>query len=567
MPKPKKTGVLPARPPRHGLRGSESAQPPVIAHPTPARTLAGPRLLAGAFETTPTRTAVTSLQAGKSTRLDVQGVLDLDEDVSEEEIEIDDSVDGTGKSRSDLVSGNLSEKDEMEGDMERDSEGDKEDTGVEDTEDRTPSPPRRRKKTAPTGGKLKVEKGKLEVEDGKVEIGFGPMKVETGTMEAGDGTMIKVEGGGPPTTKASGIQQKALKRTKGAHSLKIMLSLTRITRAKDAATIEPLHGEDHDLVYFDNNGILVPNFSQSFDENYTAWGDKYEIAVTDLTHIDAPNREMLQAVGLDEFWDILQLGAFATMRDAWKANQDGKGEEREKKKNATSHQGQRKATKADNHMQVLIKSDLPVDMFGFLADPGFQSPSHSDSEKNKCLEIQDPSFQSDKLLLSMDKAHNTHKKRNGNPHYTTIEYVKSNIPVPALTKTEGKVPLWVVPEEWLKDNPKLEKVSRGNIDYKKNQMSHVDEVNEYLHIYEADEREYIDGEGSNLELGAVPIEARGNSTFTPDESLAPVSPLFQAPPSATVPVYALARPTGADIPMLPIEPKAPPHAEPTHGYA
>ncbi|KDN34093.1 hypothetical protein RSAG8_12819, partial [Rhizoctonia solani AG-8 WAC10335] len=207
----------------------------------------------------------------------------------------------------------------MEGDMERDSEGDKEDTGMEDTEDRTPSPPRRRKKTVPTvpefedqdaldahisriqarfnmkklsikkGGKLKVEKGKLEVEDGKVEIGFGPMKVETGTMEAGDGTMIKVEGGGPPTMKASGIQQKALKRTKGAHSLKVMLSFTGLTRAKDAATIEPLHGEDHDLVYFDNNGILVPNFSQSFDENYTAWGDKYEIAVTNPTHMDTPD--------------------------------------------------------------------------------------------------------------------------------------------------------------------------------------------------------------------------------------------------------------------------------------
>ncbi|KDN34092.1 hypothetical protein RSAG8_12818, partial [Rhizoctonia solani AG-8 WAC10335] len=236
------------------------------------------------------------------------------------------------------------------------------------------------------------------------------------------------------------------------------------------------------------------------------------------------------------------------MRDAWKANQDGKGEEREKKKNATSRQGRQKAT-------------VNIVLLGVF---------HSDLENNKCLEIQDPSFQSDKvrkLLLSMDKVHNTHKKRNGNPRYTTIKYmyVKSNVPVPALTKTEGKVPLWVVPEEWLNDNPKLEKVSRGNIDYKRNQMPHVDKVNKYLHIYKADEQEYIDGEESDPELGTVPIEAHGNSTFTPNESLAPASPLFQAPLSATVPVYALARPTGANIPMLPIKPKAPPHAEPTHG--
>ncbi|KEP45145.1 hypothetical protein V565_311540, partial [Rhizoctonia solani 123E] len=590
-PKPKKTKVLPARPPRQGLKGSESAQPAITARPTPTRISAGPRLATDAFETTPIRTAVYSLQAGKSTRLDVQGVSDLDEGDSEEEIEIDDKV---GKYGLDLVSRNSSEEDEMEGDVGRDSAGDDEDTGVEDTEDWTPSPSRRREKTAPIvpefedqealdahisriqaqfnkkeisgkkAGKRKLEKGKLEIKGGKAEVEAGTMKVETGTMEARDGAMIKVEGGAPPTTKASSIQQKALKRTKGAHSLKVMLSLTGLTRAKDAATVEPLHGEDHVWVYFDSNGILVPNFGQSFDENYSAWGDKYEIAVTDPTHMDAPDREVLQAVGVDEFRDILRLGAFATMRDAWKANQDGKGEEREKKRNTTSRHGQRKATKADNRMQALVKSDLPLDDFGFLADPGFQSPSHSDSENDKRLEIQDPSFRSDevrKLLLSFDKAHNTHKRRTGNPRYTIIEYAKSNVPVPALTKTEGKVPLWAVPKEWLTDNPKLERASRGNIDYKKSQMPHVDKVNEYLHIYEADEREYLDSKESNPELGAVLIEARGGPTFAPDGSSTPSSPLFQPPPSAMVSVHNLAGLTGPNTSLLvPIKPKAPAHS-------
>ncbi|EUC60586.1 hypothetical protein RSOL_353670, partial [Rhizoctonia solani AG-3 Rhs1AP] len=144
---------------------------------------------------------------------------------------------------------NSSEEDEMEGDVGRDSAGDDEDTGVEDTEDWTPSPSRRREKTAPIvpefedqealdahisriqaqfnkkeisgkkAGKRKLEKGKLEIKGGKAKVEAGTMKVETGTMEARGDAMIKVEGGAPPTTKASSIQQKALKRTKGlAHT-------------------------------------------------------------------------------------------------------------------------------------------------------------------------------------------------------------------------------------------------------------------------------------------------------------------------------------------------------------
>ncbi|EUC57667.1 hypothetical protein RSOL_228300, partial [Rhizoctonia solani AG-3 Rhs1AP] len=579
--KPKKAPVLPVRVPKEPSRlryvSSESTQPPAIAQSTLALASTRPRLLAGAFGTTSSRLVTPNLQTDKAARLDLDGVHVLDKDNLEEEMEIDDSGHKAGKP------GNSSGNDEMEGDVGSGSEGDEEDTGAEDGQDRTLSPPplRRKMPVVPKfkdqdaldahiariqahfnkkkllgrkGGEPKVEKGKPKVETGL-------MKAESGTVETEGGEM-KAEGESQPTTQANGAKQKALRRTKGAHSLKVMLSLTGLTRAKEAAKIEPLHDKYNNPVYLDDNGLLVPNFGQSFDVNYAAWGEKYASAVANPTHMDASDREVLQAVSVNEFRDILRLGAFATMKDVWKANQGGKGEEREKKKNATSRHGQRKATKAENRMQALIKSDLPMDEFRFLADPGFQSPSHSDPENDKRLEIWDPCFRSDeaqKLLLSLDQAHHSHKKRAGKPRYTTTEYVRSNVPVPALTKTEGKIPLWVVQEEWLKNNPSLEKESRKNIDYKKSQMPHADKVKQYLHTYEADAREYVKNQESAPELD----EAPSGSASVPIGLLAPASTLFHpCPPASATMLAPLHVEYGSNSNQGPLHM----HVKPTHAY-
>ncbi|KAG8678075.1 hypothetical protein FRC08_018087 [Ceratobasidium sp. 394] len=80
------------------------------------------------------------------------------------------------------------------------------------------------------------------------------------------------------------------------------------------------------------------------------------------------------------------------MKEAWKKNQDGKGKERQQKKNAHSRRGNRKLAKAKRRGTGLEDSGLDPIKFGFLADPAFQSSDYSDPENKKRCVVHEPAY-------------------------------------------------------------------------------------------------------------------------------------------------------------------------------
>ncbi|KAG8707799.1 hypothetical protein FRC08_000278 [Ceratobasidium sp. 394] len=267
--------------------------------------------------------------------------------------------------------------------------------------------------------------------------------------------------------------------------------------------MEALYEENGDPRWFKQEGdseILVPHFDLSFQENMDGWGEVFDAMVTTQLRMPENDRAHLQTISTSTFRSVLSTGAFATMKEAWKKNQDGKGEERMEQKKANSRRGNRKATKAKRRGAGLDDSPLDRATFGFLADPAFQSSDYSDPENKKRCVVHEPAYRTEvvtQLLDALDRKYQSMKKRGGNPIYTEFEHRLVDVPVPSLTGVKGKVPGWGVDTKAIKGD--LERASRPFLNKAATEMPDQDVVKQFLHDYEPDERKYLDAPGRNLE--------------------------------------------------------------------
>ncbi|KAF8592860.1 hypothetical protein BDV93DRAFT_612427 [Ceratobasidium sp. AG-I] len=238
------------------------------------------------------------------------------------------------------------------------------------------------------------------------------------------------------------------------------------------------------------------------------------------------------------------------MREAWKKGRDGGGEEWKRKKNNVARRFGRKTGKAKRRGGSLKTSGLPVEKFGFLGDPGFQSSECSDpDDKSRCI-INDPDYRTAEvrsILDALDIKHQLEKLRTGNQVFTQFEYRKTNISVQKLKTFDSKVPKWAVEPEWIKaeENENLERRSRPFINSRETAIPQFDLVKNFLHEYESKERMYL-------------------STSADLDKPAP-EPLREAAPKS-LPAPALA-PLPAPLPSTPNPPPAPGPSRPTVSIA
>ncbi|KAG9096639.1 hypothetical protein FS749_008054 [Ceratobasidium sp. UAMH 11750] len=130
-----------------------------------------------------------------------------------------------------------------------------------------------------------------------------------------------------------------------AHVLKCMTSLCGLKKAHDAANITPLYDESGEPKWFKKEGeteVLVPHFDRPFQENMDGWGKIFDEVVNNPSRMPEKDRAHLQTLSGNTFRSVLSAGAFATMKEAWKKNKDGKGEEWQEKKRARTRRGNRK---------------------------------------------------------------------------------------------------------------------------------------------------------------------------------------------------------------------------------
>ncbi|CAE6488563.1 unnamed protein product [Rhizoctonia solani] len=85
---------------------------------------------------------------------------------------------------------------------------------------------------------------------------------------------------------------------------------------------------------------------------------------------------------MGSYRDVLITGAFQSMKEAYMRNLDGKGDEKKGKRNDTAQRGVRRSAKADNRVEVIKASQLPVEDFGFIGDLSYALPNHSDCNAN-----------------------------------------------------------------------------------------------------------------------------------------------------------------------------------------
>ncbi|KAG8713101.1 hypothetical protein FRC08_013678, partial [Ceratobasidium sp. 394] len=208
------------------------------------------------------------------------------------------------------------------------------------------------------------------------------------------------------------------------HVLKCMTSLCGFKKAHEAADLVALYDENGEPKWFKQEGdgeVLVPHFDRPFQDNMDGWGKVFDAVVENPSRMGEKNRAYLQTVPISTFRSVLSAGAFATMKEAWKKNQDGKGKDRQEKKKAHTRRSNRKGAKGKRRALGLDDSPLDHAKFGFLADPAFQSSDSSDPEnKNRCV-VHEPAYRTEvvtKLLGALDRCYNSTKKRGGNPTYT-----------------------------------------------------------------------------------------------------------------------------------------------------
>ncbi|KAG8756817.1 hypothetical protein FRC12_010452 [Ceratobasidium sp. 428] len=335
-------------------------------------------------------------------------------------------------------------------------------------------------------------------------------------------------------------------------------SITKISflRVQDAANLVLLPDKaDGEPEYWNDKGALVPRLDKSFEEN-EGWLGEFDVIAADPTRMKK-EKKYLQSVSAGMFREALKRGAFASMVQAWKQNQGGKGAERRMKKNRGARRSSRKDQKSQRRKTALEQSsDLPVRRLTFLVDPGFQSSEYSDPEDGTRCVIKERLFLAPdaKLLVgALDVKFALRKQRTGNRVYTKIDHFKENIAVPPL-KGGGKVPIWAVDQGWLAANPELERASRPIIDKSQTEMPRADIIRQFIHVYEPKEKSYVD----RCPDAAAPALA---PALVPAPALA-LAPVEYAPALALAPEAALAPLEYAPAPQYVAHPAPPSYYPP-----
>ncbi|KAG8720787.1 hypothetical protein FRC09_008955, partial [Ceratobasidium sp. 395] len=311
-----------------------------------------------------------------------------------------------------------------------------------------------------------------------------------------------------------------------AHTLKCLLSMCGLKYANQAAQLVPQYDEVTREPRYMIGKRLIPHFDRSFAENFDqGWGDEYYSVVTNPSHMKT-NKEYLSTVPREVFRDVLSEAGFSTMKAAWSRNKDGKGNEAREKKNRNSRRASRKDIKSGRRRKVLGESELQQESFEFLVDPGFQSSEHSDADDPTLCIVQEPAFRTHKvtqLLGALDVGFKIGRKRVGNRQFSKIQRRLVNTPVPKLKKTISKVPSWAISSEWGKNYPAVERVSRPHINFGATQMPQGPTVDQFLHEYEPDPRDYP----ADQEL--VPTSAPIVTSASTRPQLPPARALVAAP--------------------------------------
>ncbi|KAG8776640.1 hypothetical protein FRC12_000803 [Ceratobasidium sp. 428] len=348
-----------------------------------------------------------------------------------------------------------------------------------------------------------------------------------------------------------------------AHTLKSLLSMCGLKYAHQATQLIPQYDEVTREPRYMIGKRLIPHFDRSFTENFDeGWGEEYYGVVTNPSLMKT-NKEYLTTVPREVFRNVLSGAGFATMRDAWNRNKEGKGEEAREKKNRRTRRALRKSAKSDRRKKALGESELELGSFEFLVDPGFQSSEHSDVDDTTLCVVQEPAFranQVNQLLDALDVGFTSGKQKAGNRQFTKIQHRVVNIPVPRLKKTASKVPSWAIDSEWGKNQPAVERISRPHINFRATQMPQGPTVDQFLYEYEPDPRDYVLAE-SPADHGSAPASAAAAATLASARSRPPparapvVSPVELAPAPAPTAV-----PAPASEPTLrsKVEPKSAP---------
>ncbi|QRV84912.1 hypothetical protein RhiJN_12928 [Ceratobasidium sp. AG-Ba] len=293
------------------------------------------------------------------------------------------------------------------------------------------------------------------------------------------------------------------------HALKCLLSLCGLMRAHNAAALVPLYDNEKNPKWFNESDILIPHFDLSFTDNFDSYGD-------------------LKGWG-EDFYNALKTGGFATMKEAWARNKDGKGEEKKFRKQAGARHLARKTAKANRRLSQLTDSALDPTNFGFLVDAGYQSSEYSDSDDKQVWVVHEPMHRSKKaqeLLGALDVKHQqAAKARSGKKSVITFKYQKVDAPVPKIKA--GRIPEWAINMAAIKKKDKLERPSRPNIDRVKTGVPQAELVEQFVYENKPDPRSYINSPDDELALSPIPSD-----TFAANEEPGCAPVLAPLPPSA-----------------------------------
>ncbi|KAG8781748.1 hypothetical protein FRC12_021560 [Ceratobasidium sp. 428] len=232
------------------------------------------------------------------------------------------------------------------------------------------------------------------------------------------------------------------------------------------------------------------------------------------------------------------------MRDAWRRNKDGRGEEARVRKNQISRCALRENTKAEHRGKAL--DDFELD--------------HPD-DKALCI-VQEPAYCTEKvidLLAAFDVGFKAAKKKTGNQQLTKFKFQFIIVPVPKLKKTSLKYPEWGIDSVWAKENRKEERTSRPYIDNRARVIPPSKQARPpQLH------RPQPGGSEADSSFPTWFCSSSTSPRSRPDPVLAPVP----TPAPNQVPIPApIPAPLAAVAPIAEFEPKPEPKPEPTGGIS
>ncbi|CUA74696.1 hypothetical protein RSOLAG22IIIB_05665 [Rhizoctonia solani] len=305
------------------------------------------------------------------------------------------------------------------------------------------------------------------------------------------------EDAGPSTTK-SDVKASAKKGSKvqahhskarRAHALTIMLDMTALNQAQEAAKREFPHDESGNRIHFVGN-ILHPHLDQEFKPEWDVWGKRFVKLFREPSRMPSDSEPIINATD-EEIREAVRVGVWGTMRAALKLYQ-AKGEGWLDDKRNKSRNWQYRTLKAPNRLAALTRSGLPVKTLKFVGDPSFQSDEEIDPLDSKRRVVNVPAYRTDictRFLGALDVAFEDSKPGRKNQKPVDYTYQKVNVEVPKLNS--GDVPQWAVDRDWANANPDLERVSRRRIDPELTEIPSPEAFRAFIHRYEPKERTYL----------------------------------------------------------------------------